>query len=609
MSLLLTGPVTGQRNQVLEFKVSSSIAINQPVNVTVNVSGGGTLSANVVQLTPSAPEQTFTYTPTTISPKVFTLSNNQQLSNPPAFNLTIVSSLSDRFLLLYPSLPVDELDSLSDAELITTYPALHEMVEMVRRYSVFLKKTQLSTIYSGITQHADARIGLVLLAARDSKAIQLFPSLEVVNELMFKVTTSKVSLSSVSFESRAIFHDGIRRVSSALTASLILARLAQVPEQAEHANVLEKQALDDLDRILKIPELTAANNIVEGSTGKEESVGFYFSNWNSSNTYANPTCKIFLSGQWIPIDSYQSTSHLISLIAQVINSRANLTSNSFSRAVVGAPKMNIIAGTHLLELRARNRDSVLAAEPITIEFSGETPFTWGTSLTSLSLLPVNGVIVNVTKGTATSIGNSASTQTQDLTTLYIKTKVPLGDPYNAITYRTTANDTLQSSKIELLLHDFSWDARQRAYDIARALHDSLYSRKEEQSVVGVIHSDYIDETDSLPVVVLELVACVESATEDACIVFDLLSIPEDITVAVGNTRQIIVPFGDAPRSLVLVNQTPSSSGLGGGDPETVTLPPSKLVAKLNKIKEVEHRIFLNDYRHRFADAEEYPWPT
>jgi len=231
---------------------------------------------------------------------------------------------SDRFTIEYSSLDPKTIDTVPEAQFQSLYPKFSEMVQSVKRHSVLLSKKSRSEIYYAITQHADPKIGLVLAAARDNSGNQLFATTDIVKQFMFAKDTDQSQKSDVTFRDKMVFVDGIRRVSTALAASLLIGQLAQVPEQQKHSEYLEAQALADLDRILQVPTL---QDLLKSDTRSTEDTlikSFYFTPGAYKLTVP-VTLEIFISGanNWILVDSYideLNTATITADIADAINS-------------------------------------------------------------------------------------------------------------------------------------------------------------------------------------------------------------------------------------------------------------------------------------------------
>ena len=179
---------------------------------------------------------------------------------------------TSRFKILDPNFDETILENLLDDEVKDISQELYEMIKMVKRHSVLLTKKTPLEIYYAITQHADPRIGLILAAGRDKSGEQLFPTIAMVLHSMF--ATDLPGAPAYPYVQRLIFITGITRVSAQFAAALLIGQLAQIPEQAAHAQLLEKSAIEDLDRILNVPNIIENSYITnDNEVGKTD---FYF---------------------------------------------------------------------------------------------------------------------------------------------------------------------------------------------------------------------------------------------------------------------------------------------------------------------------------------------
>lgn len=185
-------------------------------------------------------------------------------------------NFADRFSFpqpngISPTISATGAASLTEAQIVAASPELVAYSEMVRRYSVLLKRRTTFEIFNIATTEADPRIALVLASARrklDNTFI--FSNLDQVKEVMY----ANPDIDASGLTNRTIFSDGIRRVSAALTAALLIGQLSQVPEQAEQSHKIENQALADLDRVCLTYEFSNSDS---NSTSDKADPNFIFS--------------------------------------------------------------------------------------------------------------------------------------------------------------------------------------------------------------------------------------------------------------------------------------------------------------------------------------------
>jgi len=530
-----------------------------------------------------------------------------------------IQAFNDRFTYANPSLAAVDVNTLSDASLEALAPAVKEMAAEVRRYSVLLKRKTTVEIYNVITDSADPRISLVLAAARDKAGLRLFSSLELVKQVMFgpfdATDTTFIS------ETNNIFVQGIRRVSAALTASILIGQLAQITEQAQHSQVLEAQALKDLDRILQVPDLLTANNLVTSSAAATTNQSFFFQQLDF-NLNSVIQVDIFMSsssgGGWVSVGSFSgefNTGEIVAAIADTINS---LTLVSQTGNILASPILSGKNTLHRLEFNARSRDSVVASELITVKIrhlvggvNEPLPFKWGVDVESIQAQPVNSCLITVLQGKASTAVSSKQTLGAP-TVLYFRraNTNSTGDVLSqsgtiiseatwsnkSLVYRvsptSTTNTTLPivrsttSDPTAQLLLD-----KERHSQAALSLLNSLYSSKADTRALGaIIRNDDISQIG--PITGLELVAF--SATNpQTWIVLDIIDIPDDIEMATGNLTGPLTSFSNKPRSIRVtshyefrLNQSSLVSSTSSGKPKIISFGESHL---LEKYKDAQYR--------------------
>jgi len=493
----------------------------------------------------------------------------------------------DRFLLTSPGLADLNISIASDSDLETASPDLASMAAMVRQYSVLLKKASTKNIYLLITQQVDPRIALILAAARDTLGVRIFANLERVKEAMFGPPddVSSVYLSSQN----NIFVQGIKRVSCALAASILIGQLAQIDEQAKHSALLEEQAIKDLQRIITIPDIQVTKSVKDGTTGLVES--FYF----------EPTTVILNTGEVINVDVYMpsitqegwksvsqytgtfTTGQIISDLADYINNKTLIDKTS---NIIAAPVLASDSQLHRIDIQTRSKDSIISFEILTIKIYYSTseildlPFNWGVSINVLEPEYLNSVVVTVLNGktSTTGLGTGTNPEEQEPTVLYFKNadKNANGDLQDLLgniipkatwaqatkfIYRVSPTmeedsclefpyilDTTNSATEQQLLDN------SRPSQLAELLLNQLFLIKGDVKCLGaLIRSDRPNQPSAL--VAVELIAYTLVRNE-TWLILDLLRIPKDIEVAVGNLTGPITPFSNKARS-IRVKSTPA----------------------------------------------------
>jgi hypothetical protein len=520
-----------------------------------------------------------------------------------------------------PSIGLEVLDSLTEEELEQLAPDLAQMAEMVREYSVLLTRTTTADIFKIITRQADPQIAARLAAAKDRNTNDsLFRGVEAIQTIMFN-DPSRVEGTPSTYLNSGLFSDGIRRVSAALTAAILLARLPEV--QREYADQVRKNALEDLALIVETYLLTKETSGDLAKRDEDAPVAFYFEPLDFtipdgqliSLEWYSPHFTL----EWMTIQEYTgdiSTWHLVSDLADAINQYTSLDKEASLLAVaeLGAvehlglnyhtlsfyPRYNI-AGIIAHSINVRIQTRPIANEPKanlliggtqndpTTSVYGLTPFKWGITLEGIRDYPVNGSIVIVTSSRATT---SSPPDDYVPTVLYFRNK----DTYRLIPEETTG-ELIVDPSVPLPVHSSKlhyriqpWqpnlsylDQEQeeieedfvRLYDydsIANQveLDNSRYSQIAVQLMNGLARINLKtkaagcvirnDSTDALrPMSALELVAWGFSKSI-GYIILDLLVIPEGIEVATGDLKAPRTDFSDKPRSVRVQVRNPGALG-------------------------------------------------
>jgi len=541
----------------------------------------------------------------------------------------------DRFTYNNPALAALNLETATEAQIALVSPALIELVGMVRRHSVLIRKKTVFEIYNAITQHADPRIALVLAAARDKEGNQLFPDLSIVQNFMFGQVSSTITEANVTFFQKDIFVDGIKRVTAALAAATIIAQLAQIDEQAKHAIVLEKQALDDLDRILQVPELVKTTTTTSTDTSLDNVVAIWFKSFSGAIAVgATLTARVYLSSLsgagWITFGTYTSTIDTAKIAIDLADLVNQNTLSSKSGNIIAA---SILAGgnqLHRVEFTARARDVVNSSDVISVQFlytdsAGVVtlPFDWGVEKLILTNAPVNSVFVNIQKGTLTSSATAAKTSNQyaELNVIYIRRSKALTNydddvlpivSSHPVEYRVTPSKLPESIETTMpVLTSVNPDLARRYNgdrhsQLGLLLIDDLYRLKQEWMNEGGINCYLLgaiirNDPAALPtsLVGIQLVAWTYTNLEDY-LIYDLLVIPPDLEVALGTVDSPITEFSNKPRSVRI--KTRLELGAGGftngnstASAMIVSMPRSRLLQRVADLKEMENVNYYRSY--------------
>lgn len=521
---------------------------------------------------------------------------------------------NDRFV--NSNLSTVDLSTISEEQLRIISPLLYEMVVIIRGFSVLLKRKTIQEIYDVITNQSDPRIALVLAAARDNSGNQLFPTLTIVKAFMFGSSDDTVVNADVRFNDKSIFVNGIKRISCALTAAYLIGQLSQVPEQAQHAIVLEKQALDDLNKLLQVPEVkAAAQQLKEVEQSEKPRLYFQPANFNLGSRVLKVSVYLSaISSNWSDVSEYSNTINLSTIVADLADYINSVTLNSSNSNILASAILSGKDGLHILEFDSRLRNIQTNTELVSIKFNFidestliELPFKWG--IDKLSLLPyaVNSCLVQVDK-----LGNLSSIPTDNdelvLDTIYFRkrdvdengvTIVISEDELTTLEYR------ISPTQLDSNFIDIEYDPlldRDRPNLVATALLNSLFELKDDTKALGAIIQN--DPTTMIKnQTALQLVAWTVT-NKEVELVLDIIELPPDIEIALGDVLKPITSFSNKPRSLKVKTKYEKNLNTEIEDLSNSTYVKlvkgrqSKLLAQINDIKEFNYKSYRRSLNYK-----------
>lgn len=525
-------------------------------------------------------------------------------------------NFSDRFSYpsedgISPSIDYNTAQSLTDTDLEANSPELKEMAQMVRRFSVLLQRTATKEIYNLIVSESDPRIALVLSAAKSKEDnIPLFGGPGAVKEIMY-ADPDRPGLTL--YTNRNLFSDGIRRVSAALTASRLIGQLAQIEEQAKHANIIEKQALEDLNRIILTWDISKISNLTEQEKEERPPASFYFQPgvWELSSEkelvvqWQSPS----IQKDWTEVGIYDGTFEtwqVVNAIVDDINSKSVFNNDSPLLAACELsgqyyanpnrpnsilyhsisfyprrPMPGIIAYSIniRMELRLKEGEIDLSEDEFPVN---RTPFIWGPHGESLDYYNTNGCIIVIRYNKLT--GSRAESEDYDPFVLYFRnnydyanadtTYVPQDgkliyrvQPWqpNLSTIDPETGTPIETVEVAIPRLTSSDPVEQQALDNARfsqvalALLNSLADLNLDTRVTGaLIRNDPSTAVDSCAA--LELVPWSKQRVIIA-VVLDILEVPPDILLATGDRARPLTQYSNKPRSIMVKN--PQSDNANG----------------------------------------------
>lgn len=492
-----------------------------------------------------------------------------------------------------PGISKDTAEQLSDAELLEVSSELGEMVDMVLYHSVLLQQTSVLEIFKVITTSSDPQIALYLAAAKSKKNNEpLFGGLNSIKELMFADSRP----GGTNYTNRNLLSDGIRRVSAALAASVIIGQLAQLKEQKEHSKLIRDDALADLERIVATWELRDTADSDAKKDEEEVPSAFFF----EPKTFTIPTEKKLIvewqspsiSAGWAPVGEYSGsveTWQIVNDLANAINNQATYNPDNLFLAapeLAGPYFTNRVNLTptqyHCLNFYPRKPQPGIVAYSINIRVTvvlldGQTdssfiafplnrsPFIWGTQGDSLNNYCVNGsiIIIRYNKAMAASLTNEA----YNPFVLYFRKKDGVASPDSStLSYSIQPWQRLNTQgldedeviqKVSINIDRLTSETDQETLDaerfsqVAEALAESMTVDLTETYVASAIIANE-PLTTSTPHAALELVPWARQRVISA-IILNILEVPPDIEIATGNRAGPVSTFASKPMSVIVQN--------------------------------------------------------
>lgn len=528
-----------------------------------------------------------------------------------------VQTFSDRFIYANPALTKEYIDTLvTEADFNQAIPQFKEYVTQVKSYSILLSgpKVTYRNIYDVATQDSDPRISLILASAKTLNNTPMFPSMEVVKEIMFGPSNN---LNIFDKDEYNIFVEGVKRVSTVLTAAKLIGQLSQIDEQFKHYVALEKQALADMDRLIKLNSIKDLSAVNSSSGDPTYAASLYFEikeftllaseqiscevfvpsiQYNplpDSNVISSLTTALTPASNWVTVANLTNgtfnTGDLCAIIADAINS---ITLNNHISNILAAPMLSNSSNRHELKFDARLRSATLAAELVSIRFKcldsnnnpTTIPFKWGANSLLINYSKVNSVLLAVQNGkvattaSALQIANSIYTPT----VLYIK-RGPLDSLNRPLDLNNNVIDInkLQNSRLTIrvstrgdntstvavqyklddtnVVNQLSLD-KNRPAQVADLIIEELFKIKSDTRTLGTLFRS--DDSTPDPISAIELI-CFTATNPETWSILDILELPPDILIATGNLNTVITPFSNNPRAIRIDNKFVSSKILSG----------------------------------------------
>lgn len=503
---------------------------------------------------------------------------------------------NQRFILDNPGFETIDIGNTRESTLLSMSGELQRMVDSIRRVDATLSRASVQNIYYVITEYSDPKIGGILAAKKDVNTDKrIFDSLELVREIMFS-----------EFENLElnIFNDTVRQASVTLAASRLVGNLSPAGQNFQgHSQFLYNSAVKDIERIVESIDLDQLKKNLNNGEAEDSTTGNSFIFNSYSFSVANLKAEVFISGgtsNWQTVGVYNgelTTARLATEISDFINTETLISLNS---NLIAAPVLNYNKDQHAIFIKSRNLSSSISAEIISIRItmgdsiSTTLPFKWGIEPEFLYNHPVNSLLLATGFAATTSESGSIRPLLDENkgspSVLYFRRKKDIDPNLDLTKQKLTYRISPAQEEPSNIVFPFNNEtASSRASLLAFELLNSMHSRKSQIKCVGaIIKSD--PDTVNQPITALELVGYTISSKYTA-LVLDLLNIPEDIEVAVGDMTAPLTAFSNKPRSIRvtsvidLSNRTPEAYREESGKqnkPKVIGRPSSSF---LNKAKQ------------------------
>lgn len=444
------------------------------------------------------------------------------------------------------SASVADINAATEAQLVLS-PELVGIAQMVRRNSILLKSVTLKEIYLIITQSTDPEIALILLASKNNDNSYRFTE-ETVRDMLWGKPNSPL----------AGFTDGLREITSRLAAAILIVAYATQPFQQATSEYLRKYALESLEKIIALHDKinTSAS---PSTTEASDSARFYFQPFEYTSE-SILTVSFFIPNfrsnpDWIKVADYPagtqiSTRRIAADLAYAIN-RYTLNPQAGTNIIAAASQAGAFSN-HFVDFNVRSLVTGFVSEVISvrIEYAAnpelKLPFNWGVTLTDLKPYTINSrlLILKSPKESKLSTVVSSSSVAINRTVLYFRNAPVLPTVISNIdlTYRLSVSEE-NTHRVEIPV---STDPRYS--QAALAFTNSLHTIRAKSKLLGaIIRNDPL--TASIPLAAVELIAW--SATNpEIKLILDLLSIPQDIEIALGDEVGPITQFSSHPLTAI-----------------------------------------------------------
>lgn len=430
-----------------------------------------------------------------------------------------------------------------------------KMTNMVRRFSVLTKKASLEEVYQCVTDHSDPEIALILASAKSPDGEFRFQSQEEVKQFMFGGGTYE----SIT---RNLFVEGIRRISACFAAAELIHAFAQLPQHDEHAENLKNRATAELERILATPELKDTTTKATSNEDEATSVRFYFE-IKSFEAVSPLKMQIYVPGSisWNDVAVYQGTVSTSNLCADLADKVNEIALNKQGLNVLAAPILSSGAGAvsnlHSIDFFIREPVVGVSAELISVRFVdpanenlNRVPFKWGVDFKFIKDEVLNSLLLIASRTHFLKPTGTALEKLDSFVPVYLYfRKNPLANVIDPLDNKLIFRVSTLSDPVEVEL-DLTVPLLERHSAAGLALLNGLDQNKKDSKVLGsIIRNDPPTITsDESRWCVIELIAW-SVANPESAVTVDILKVPADIEITLGDYKGIYSQFSNKPRSL------------------------------------------------------------
>lgn len=468
-------------------------------------------------------------------------------------------------------------DSAALDLVLATSSSFMTAVQAARIYSILLTRAKYQDIYRVITKDADLEISYILLAAQKEDGTPRYTDVQVEAMLW----------GAVSLPPYSDFAQGITEISIKFTAAVLIGAFATQPEQRAMAEFLRKDALDTLDRIVKFAaRSTAAAPIDSTETVNSERIKearFYFDPVEFT-VAADLAVSFFIpnfvtSPNWVLAATYLAgevihTRRIAADLALAINRYTLSPSNSSN--IIAAVSQSGQNSYPYIDFALREYVAGYNGDLVSVQFEQLTgnaksiPFKWGVQTSDLRATFINSclLLLRTPKSTTLSTITSASSSSKigEYNVLYFRSKAPTAldptpQPTGELSYRLSVTETI--TRLAAPTNSNAPRYSQQAI----SLMNGLQALTTQTKLLGcIVRDDLI--TESAPMAAVELIAwSVTSPT--TYLVLDILTVPADIEIALGDLRSPQTTFSNLP--LTIICKPLYEKALGSTNTNTATI--------------------------------------